>query len=552
MLKQEYNFLNRFKLKAIVTKESKPILEISIRKKIKNGKYRTYRSRMDCIHVVTNKITIEEYNKFLEDKDLKKITNKEFKIKPLKLDIDQAFIAHKSWVQPIAENGLNSFILLDDLEKQVSDTIYPISSFLIHFVIRHDLDIALQLIDYIKSKSVYEGVKAQSFIDINFNILIKLILDTEELFDSEMIELFNKNKNIKLLTIEMFKLNPSINVFKEKGAEKILFFEELKYYKRINKLLEINSFKIILSLLKNPLIYKKYSNYVNKCFKIYNESILSTIAEYCVNPKKYPQFAELFNSKSYRIRSSLVLNKKSYLFPQFNNLITDINADIVEDIIEEKRYYKKKDLSVVFEDKREIVLESISKSELLAKYYPNKFNNFIQDMVECIRKTNFPKFEDRKFTKLSFYDGMLEYIIVSLLVNPETPKLPIYETFLNLIMTEKTELFYNFAKNEKGHLLPNHFSIAIERSSKKSYRELRRLTENPSITKAKNFNLILHHSDKYIKVRAISLLKEQNNFKEVIMDKIYWFRNKKRRWIQGIGGKDIGIGKKINKKGFIK
>jgi hypothetical protein len=538
-LEAEFDFIKGFKLKAIINEDDQIILEIIYLKKSRNGRIRKIKSSMACIHTSVNKISIEEYKEYLKEQDPSLVLDDKTVRERMVLSRDQAFIAHKGWVQEIAESGFDSFILLEDIEKSLSQYMYPISSFLINFILKNDLNLALEFVGYVKDRSIYEGTKSKSFIDVHFTALLNLLISVSHK-DYKVIRSIQEDKNKRLLLAEMFKLNPSINVFTEKRSYLILCFEELKYYDKIEDLFELKNFYIIGHLLMNPLIHNEYKNFVNKCLETNYKYYHQTIAEYCTCPKEVKNFPKLFDSKSNGVRRSLLRNKSTYCMTEFNTLITDIDTDIVKHIIlyEDIVSSKEVNLSIIFKDDRWSIIHCISKSELLAKYYPDDYVNFID---ETIKKIN------AKPIDFEYYN------VKSLLKNKEAVKLGNFGRLLEICYKESDQ-FEFFALNENAKLFPDFFSIAINLKLKNLKRLWRSDIEKfitSAVIKYDNFSKILHFYDSEIRKKAINLLRKNGNFRKTMKDKIYWYRNKKKRWVKGVGGIDIPINVKIKSTGYI-
>lgn len=172
---QEFEFIYNTFLAAEMNSEGKQrLLVLNEEKKIINS--------LSCIHTAIGSIPVEN---FLQDsnqdinKKIKKMyvdaTSTEKNQKAIEdLTLNEKFFAFKSWVQGIAESGIESFYLQSELE-QMAKFYHPISTFLIQSLIKINKDFFGIYIEFVAKKCQFEGAYHKSSIISNLNYIFNLM-----------------------------------------------------------------------------------------------------------------------------------------------------------------------------------------------------------------------------------------------------------------------------------------------------------------------------------------------------------------------------------------
>ncbi|MHA1729276.1 MAG: hypothetical protein ACTSWY_11165, partial [Promethearchaeota archaeon] len=120
-----------------------------------------------CIHTAVTDVSPEEFNRYQEDLDYaEKFDNKTLKIrsseglnlKKINLTAEDRLFALRSWVQGIAEAGMDAFKLQGEIDR-VANLQYPILDFLMRFLIKADpeSDFIFDYLQKIEKECVFEG-----------------------------------------------------------------------------------------------------------------------------------------------------------------------------------------------------------------------------------------------------------------------------------------------------------------------------------------------------------------------------------------------------------
>jgi hypothetical protein len=157
---------------------------------------------MECIHTGITRVSYEEYAELIEnpesqhyilntkiknqivEKSIIKLNNQSAEnIAKLnhkiddsfddvnKLDIDEKFFAFKSWVQGIAEAGVDALYLQTEIDKSMQGSI-PIAQFLCKNLMKIDNSFLIQYIDKIERECKFEGVYHKASLHANLNIIL--------------------------------------------------------------------------------------------------------------------------------------------------------------------------------------------------------------------------------------------------------------------------------------------------------------------------------------------------------------------------------------------
>ena len=105
-----------------------------------------FEDSIDCIHTAVTEISTTELEDYHNDAYVKELLDNKTleirsseKLREINLNPKEKFAAFKSWVAGIAEAGLNAFKIQGDIDNAI-DFIYPISYFLMRFLVKTDPD----------------------------------------------------------------------------------------------------------------------------------------------------------------------------------------------------------------------------------------------------------------------------------------------------------------------------------------------------------------------------------------------------------------------------
>lgn len=96
-------------------------------------------------------------------------------MKEINLTPEEKFKALKSWAAGIAEAGLNAFLIQDEIDKNL-DLLYPISQFLMRFMMKADNDFIPQNLTKIERDCMFEGIRHESSFLANTIPIMEIIL----------------------------------------------------------------------------------------------------------------------------------------------------------------------------------------------------------------------------------------------------------------------------------------------------------------------------------------------------------------------------------------
>ena len=168
--------------------------------------------RISCIHTSVMNISAEQFEDLYDDIDFQKdIYNRALDIRSseqlreIRLSIEEKFKAFKSWVAGIAEVGLKAFEIQDEIDNNL-DLMYPIASFLLHFMIKADTKFIPMFLSKIERQCVYNGETHFPSLNANLNILIKIIINN--LDDDEENVLYLSEEEIDSIISYILVLSP--------------------------------------------------------------------------------------------------------------------------------------------------------------------------------------------------------------------------------------------------------------------------------------------------------------------------------------------------------
>jgi hypothetical protein len=163
-----------------------------------------FSDEMQCIQTAIAKISPEKYIQLMEDSDAKQnFINEALKKKTtdsvqfskqmpkqlhtedlttnIDLNVDEKFFAFRSWVQGIAEAGMDALYLQNDLDDIARGSL-PIVEFLCRNLIRIDSSFIPQYLSKIERECRFEGVYHKTSLRANLGILLEGISNFD-LFD---------------------------------------------------------------------------------------------------------------------------------------------------------------------------------------------------------------------------------------------------------------------------------------------------------------------------------------------------------------------------------
>ena len=175
---------------------------------------------IDCIHTAVTEIHLETFEDFHNAAHVKEfIYNKTLEIRSseelteINLTPEEKFKAFTSWVAGIAEAGLNAFKIQGYIDGAIG-IIYPISSFLMRFLVKIDSDFIHQFLFFIEKECMFEGKTHDASIISNLIPIVEMITLKWQ---------YPKKINVQDITEETTKivdaildLNPPINLFNHK------------------------------------------------------------------------------------------------------------------------------------------------------------------------------------------------------------------------------------------------------------------------------------------------------------------------------------------------
>ena len=138
------------------------------------------KSAIDCIHTAVTDISAEEFVDYQNYADAQDHLNKKTleirsseNLKEIKLTSKEKFNALKSWVAGITEAGLNIFRIQDEIDNNLN-LLYPVTRFLLKFMIRVDSDFIPQYIAKIERECMFEGTRHESSLIANLIPILEL------------------------------------------------------------------------------------------------------------------------------------------------------------------------------------------------------------------------------------------------------------------------------------------------------------------------------------------------------------------------------------------
>ena len=172
---------------------------------------------INCIHTAITDISTEEFEDYENDTDAQENINKKTleirsseDLEEINLTPEEKFKALKSWCAGIVEAGSNAFLIQDDIDKNL-DLLYPISHFLMRFMIEADHEFLPEFIAKIERECMFEGVRHESSFIANTIPILEMVWKNYSRY--KMI----KSEDIKIIKTlaeldnsgKLFKTNPN-------------------------------------------------------------------------------------------------------------------------------------------------------------------------------------------------------------------------------------------------------------------------------------------------------------------------------------------------------
>ncbi len=164
---------------------------------------------LDCIHTVVFDIPLSDLTELIDKPEFPEeliLIRSSEQLNQIHLSPEEKFIAFRSWVGGIAEEGMQAFEIQEDIET-VTHLLYPITSSLLRFLARVDTCFIIKYLEYIDRKAAYEGIRHNTYLIACLLPIIEGLVKKPKiptgsevleiiLTLSPPIELFNKNWNL--------------------------------------------------------------------------------------------------------------------------------------------------------------------------------------------------------------------------------------------------------------------------------------------------------------------------------------------------------------------
>jgi hypothetical protein len=231
--------------------------------------------RIQCIHTAITTIPADEFHEAVADETFTDgilYMRSSERAREIKLDIADKIFAFKSWVEGIAEAGLNAITIQEDIERFAS-LMTPIGKPIFNFLLRAKLEFIEEFLQQIARNSRYNGEYHKPSINANLMRLLKVIvLEEKEAWNQwrdqvrvayDWDERWNLYviKNFDKVMKQIFELQPSANIF----------LEEKKY----NFMLTLPRAKILEDWYE---VTDNSAMYDNKYFKCYEDEETGLLA----------------------------------------------------------------------------------------------------------------------------------------------------------------------------------------------------------------------------------------------------------------------------------
>ena len=268
-----------------------------------------FEDSIDCIHTAVTDISHEIYEGYQNDANAQENLNEKIleirsseKLTEINLTPEEKFKALKSWAAGIADAGMNSFLIQDEIDKNL-DLLYPISQFLMSFIAKVDRDFLPQYLMNVERECMFEGIRHESSFLANTIPILDIIwvnykennaIETADIkIIKALIALDNSGKLFKTNTLFLILLI----IAEPEYAKSIMIPDEnSKVYAKImelklsdsnfNDLIEEKKTKIkslAVDAIKKQWECDEYSIEYSNCFYLDNENHIK--CKTCLWPK---------------------------------------------------------------------------------------------------------------------------------------------------------------------------------------------------------------------------------------------------------------------------
>jgi hypothetical protein len=407
----------------------------------------------------TNLKEIVENKRLIQEERLKIVSDEFIGIS---LELEEKFKALKSWVQGIAEFGIDSL----RIQSQIEDygNIIPISSFLYANLIRFkpNSEIFELFCNYLEKKCYINGEWHFASTTANLDYVA---LHPELCL--KMLEIFDFDVNIRTFLIENHKDD-----------------------KRFAKYIEIELICLLHKVQKDiKLIDSKYFKKYRSLFSDSNIYIKKELSNNLYAPK-FKEFKHLFKENDIEIKENLAGNKNATIFDEFRELFKekDLNFGILYNLSANSEATKFDEFRELFkiEDEHTIGLAknpNATKFEEYRQLFYHENKDVVINVIKNINATKFVKEYTELFRNEDYWD-----------VLAETPHATKFDEF--------KQLFSSPDEWDRVFVASNPLATKFEEQFKQLFKDTikvrRSVAKNPNATKFEEYKLLENDPDKYI------------------------------------------------------
>ncbi|OLS14252.1 MAG: leucine-rich protein [Promethearchaeota archaeon CR_4] len=159
---------------------------------------------VDCIHLVvsdSHRTLIKNHSLGQENPNIRSSES----LYEVQVEIEEKFLAFKSWVTGLTEAGVKAFQLQSSIDS-MANVEYPLTGRLLRFAARANPKFLPRYIEYIKEESLYEGKPHEAFLIANLEPILGILVEKQE----SIPKLKQLLKNINELNLPA-SLQPKLN-----------------------------------------------------------------------------------------------------------------------------------------------------------------------------------------------------------------------------------------------------------------------------------------------------------------------------------------------------